>query len=123
MKFSCKVGHKNGAVVGGDRVKKEIFFMKTTCLYADGNDLLAREIADRGIRKGDPWSHVLEAERDGIWMEGLNFDKSNGPLSMAREGKVEFLATDASRWIFVLVGTCENSNYSPFLQPSSLFPG
>lgn len=45
---------KNGAVKGGDKVKKEVFIMITTCLHADGSDPVGREMADKGIRKGDP---------------------------------------------------------------------
>lgn len=48
MKFGhkSKVGHENGAVAGGDRIKKEVFLI-IACLYADGSDSIGREIADR----------------------------------------------------------------------------
>lgn len=48
------MGQKNGAVEGGDKVKKEVFFMITICLHAAGNDPVGREMADKGIRKGGP---------------------------------------------------------------------
>ena len=43
---------QNGAVGGGDEVKKEVFFMIIACLYADGSDPEGREIAVRGIKRG-----------------------------------------------------------------------
>ena len=49
---------QSGAVVGGDEVKKEVFFMITACLYADGSDLGGRQIADGRIKREDwlePW--------------------------------------------------------------------